>query len=78
MRWLLLWIVLFLAAGSLLGLLGRNLWRKSKALSAEVTAASDRLAAVSASLTELADRPNPPHLQRAPRWDDDHETSGPE
>ncbi|MDQ1668522.1 MAG: hypothetical protein QOE40_583 [Actinomycetota bacterium] len=54
MRWVLLWIVLVLAAGVVLGLLGRSLWRKTKTLTAELTAASDRLAAVSATLAELA------------------------
>ncbi|MGZ4589647.1 MAG: hypothetical protein ACXV4A_01435 [Actinomycetes bacterium] len=54
MRWFLLWFVLILAACLVIGLIGRNLWRKTKALTAEVTAASDRLSAVSASLAELS------------------------
>jgi hypothetical protein len=58
MRWVLLWIVLVLAAGVVLGLLGRSLWRKTKTLTAELSAASDRLAAVSATLAELAE-PSP-------------------
>jgi hypothetical protein len=58
MRWVLLWIVLVLAAGVVLGLLGRGLWRKTRTLTAELTAASDRLAAVSATLAELAE-PSP-------------------
>jgi hypothetical protein len=58
MRWVLLWVVLVLAAGVVLGLLGRGLWRKTKTLTAELTAASDRLAAVSATLAELAE-PSP-------------------
>jgi hypothetical protein len=58
MRWVLLWIFLVLAAGVVLGLLGRSLWRTTKTLTAELTAASDRLAAVSATLAELAE-PSP-------------------
>jgi len=54
MRWVLLWVVLVLAAGAVLGLLGRSLWRKAKALTAEMTAASDRMSAVAASISELS------------------------
>jgi hypothetical protein len=53
MRWVLLWVVLVLAAAGVLGLLGLGLWRKAKALTAEVTQASDRLSAVAASLADL-------------------------
>jgi hypothetical protein len=64
MRWVLLWIVLVLAAGAALGLIGRDVWRKAKALTAEMTTASDRLAAASASLTRLAERTEPPSERR--------------
>jgi hypothetical protein len=47
--WFLLWAVLVLGAAGLFFLLGRDLWRKSKALARELTAATDRL-------TELGDR----------------------
>lgn len=55
MLWVLLGVVLLLGAALVFGLLGRALWRKTKALTADVSAASDRLAAVAASLSELAD-----------------------
>ena len=54
MRWVLLWVVLVLAAAGVLGLLGRSLWRKAKALTAELTEASDRMSAVAASISELS------------------------
>ena len=54
MRWVLLWVVLVLAAATVLGLLGRSLWRKAKALTAEMTAASVRMSAVAASISELS------------------------
>jgi hypothetical protein len=60
MLWVLLWVVLLVGAALVLGLLGRSLWRKTKALTTEVTEASDRLAAVAASLSELADATSEP------------------
>ena len=56
MLWVLLWTGLILAAGLLLGLIGRDLWRKAKALTAELTRATERLSAVTASLSQLADQ----------------------
>lgn len=56
MRWVLLWVVLLLGAGLTFALVGRMLWRKAKALTAEVTRASDRMAEVAGSLSELAAR----------------------
>jgi hypothetical protein len=47
--WALLWSVLLLGAGLVLGLLGRMLWRKAKALTAEVGETSERLTALLAS-----------------------------
>jgi hypothetical protein len=47
--WFLLWTVLVLGAAGVFFLLGRDLWRKSKALVSELTAVTDRL-------TELGDR----------------------
>jgi hypothetical protein len=54
MLWVLLWVVLVLAAVVVLGLLGLSLWRKAKALTREIGTASDRLAAVSDSLSDLS------------------------
>jgi hypothetical protein len=56
MRWVLLWVVLVLAAAGGLGLIGRSLWRKAKALTAELTQAGDRLSAVTASLADLQEQ----------------------
>jgi cytochrome c-type biogenesis protein CcmH/NrfG len=47
--WFLLWAVLVLGAAGVFFLLGRDLWRKSRALVHELTTATDRL-------TELGDR----------------------
>ena len=60
MRWVLLWVVLVLAAGAVLGLLGRSLWRKAKALTVEMTEASERMSAVAASISELAQQAGGP------------------
>jgi hypothetical protein len=51
--WFLLWAALLIGAGVVFWLLGRRLYRKGKALSTELTVASDRLAEVSAALAEL-------------------------
>jgi Flp pilus assembly protein CpaB len=81
MRWVLLWLVLVLAAAGVLGLVGRNLWRKAKALTAELGQAGERLSAVTASLADLQEQaagrdigadqgwghPDPPTLRRQPR-----------
>ena len=53
--WVLVWAVLLLGAGLLLGLLGRRLWRKAKALTREMGEASERLTAVLAALNDVAD-----------------------
>jgi hypothetical protein len=63
LTWALLWVVLLLGAGLVLGLLGRMLWRKAKALTHEVGEATERLAAVLAALNDLAD---PSDRQSAP------------
>jgi hypothetical protein len=57
MLWVLLWLGLLLGAALVLGLLGRTLWRKAKALTAELGAASDRLSALATSINDLADPP---------------------
>jgi hypothetical protein len=56
MRWVLLWVVLVLAAAGVLALIGRSLWRKAKALTAEMSQASERMSAVAASLADLQDQ----------------------
>jgi hypothetical protein len=53
--WVLLWAVLLLGAGLVLGLLGRMLWRKAKALTREVGEATEGLTAVLAALNDVAD-----------------------
>ena len=50
MLWVALWAALVLLAVLVLGLLGRSLWRTSKALTRELGVASDRLAQISDSL----------------------------
>jgi hypothetical protein len=53
--WILLWVVLVLGAGAVLGLLGLSLWRKAKALTIEIGEATERLSAVQATLNDVAD-----------------------
>ena len=62
--WVVLWVVLVLGAGVLFALLGRMLWKKAKALIAEIGTSSERLTAVLAQLNDLTDqssdsRPSP-------------------
>jgi hypothetical protein len=56
MRWVLIWVVLLLGAGLVLGLLSRVLWQKAKALTTEIGAASEGLTAVLASLNDLTEQ----------------------
>jgi hypothetical protein len=58
--WFLLWLVLVLGACGFFFWLGRRLFRQAKALTAELTIASDRLAEVSDALSQLADQVPPP------------------
>lgn len=51
--WLLLWTVLVLGAGFVLFLLGRDLWRKLRALTGELGALTDRLDTLSDRLGDL-------------------------
>lgn len=60
MIWFALWTALVLAAAGEFFLLGRSLWRKSKALTRELGEATDRLTEISdrlASLNDSADMP---------------------
>jgi hypothetical protein len=54
--WFLLWFVLVVAAGVFLGFLGRNLYRKAKALTREAAAASDRLGEITAATDSTTPR----------------------
>jgi len=58
--WVLRWVVLLLCAGAVFGLLGLRLWRKFKALIAEIGTSSERLTAVLAQLNDLTDQSNDP------------------
>ena len=69
MRWVLLWVALVLAAAGVLGLIGRTLWYKAKALTAEVTQASERLSAVADSLAALQDQAATRGPEVDERWD---------
>jgi hypothetical protein len=53
MIWVLIWAVLVIGALAVLFLLGRRLWRQTKALSRELSVAADRFAEVSDRLAEL-------------------------
>jgi len=55
--WFLLWFALIAAAVAVLALLGLRLWRKIKALTAEAGTVTDRLAEVSAAMTDPAASP---------------------
>ena len=59
MRWVLVWVVLLLAAAGVFFLLGRDLWRKARALTRELGVATDRLSEVSDRLADLT--PSEPH-----------------
>jgi hypothetical protein len=54
MVWFGIWVLLVLAALSFFFLLGRDLWRKAKALTRELGVATDRLAAVSDQLADIS------------------------
>ena len=58
MLWFLLWLVLVLAAAIFFAYLGRHLWRKAKALTAELGAASDRLGEIAAAMNEPGSGPH--------------------
>ena len=55
MLWVLVWLVLALAAAGVLFLLGRDLWRKARALTRELGVATDRLTEVTDRLAELSE-----------------------
>jgi hypothetical protein len=51
--WFLVWVVLVLAAAGAFFLLGRDLWRKARALTRELGAVTDRLSEVTDRLGDL-------------------------
>jgi hypothetical protein len=51
--WFLVWVVLVLAAAGVFFLLGRDLWRKARALTRELGAVTDRLSEVTDRLGDL-------------------------
>ena len=53
MLWVLVWVVLVLAAAGIFFLLGRDLWRKARALTRELGVATDRLTEVTDRLADL-------------------------
>ena len=63
MLWVLVWLVLVLAAAGAFFLLGRDLWRKARALTRELGVATDRLTQVTDRLAELSEPrlPGDPH-----------------
>ena len=61
MLWVLVWVVLVLAAAGVFFLLGRDLWRKARALTRELGVATDRLSEVSDRLAELSELSEPQH-----------------
>jgi hypothetical protein len=56
--WFLLWLALIVAAAAFFTYLGRHLYRKAKALTAELAAASDRLAEITDAMTESSSPPS--------------------
>jgi hypothetical protein len=54
MVWFGIWVLLVLAALGVFFLLGRDLWRKAKALTRELGVATDRLSAVSDQLADIS------------------------
>ena len=53
MLWVLVWVVLVVVAAGVFFLLGRDLWRKARALVRELGVATDRLAEVTDQLADL-------------------------
>ena len=57
MLWVLVWVVLVLAAALVFFLLGRRLWRQARALTAELGTATERLTELTDRLAELEPAP---------------------
>ena len=58
--WLLFWTVLVVGSAVWLGVLGRDVWRRAQALGAEVSRASELVAALEARVDELSEVEPPP------------------
>ena len=63
--WVLIWILLFLAALAFLGLLGRRLWKQLRGLTRELGTATDRFSAVLEELERLPDKDASPAPEAA-------------
>jgi hypothetical protein len=57
--WVLVWLVLVLGAAVVLGLLGRDLWRRLRLLTRELGAATDRLTELTDRLSDLENARHP-------------------
>ena len=55
MLWVLVWVILVVVAAGVFFLLGRDLWRKARALTRELGVATDRLTEVTDRLAELSE-----------------------
>ena len=66
MLWFLLWTLLVLGAAGVFFLLGRDLWRKGKALVGELTTATERLTAIGDRLADLDQEAPPANQRRSP------------
>ena len=64
MVWVLVWVVLVLGAAAVLFLIGRNLWRKIKALTRELGEVTDRLEAIGAASDRISAPAVSPHDTR--------------
>jgi flagellar biosynthesis/type III secretory pathway M-ring protein FliF/YscJ len=58
--WVLIWLVVLVVTGVVLGLMVRSLWRRGKELAREIDTATQRLGAISDGLQELAERHSDP------------------
>ncbi|MBT0771945.1 hypothetical protein KIH74_23590 [Kineosporia sp. J2-2] len=54
--WVLIWVVLVVAALGVLARIGLSLWRRAKLLLTELSTASERFAEISAKLEQVAER----------------------
>ena len=66
MLWFLLWTLLVLGAAGVFFLLGRDLWRKAKALVGELTTATERLTEIGDLLADLDQEAPPENPRRSP------------
>jgi hypothetical protein len=69
--WVLLWVVLILGGGAVLGLLAWRLWQKLRALTTDLGETTQRLTAALATLNDVAD---PEQAAHRPARSYDHNT----